>query len=510
MDRSKSKKRLVWNSTLGVLDKILVCLLGLVLRRVFIHYLGAEMSGLSGFFGNVIDFLNLTTAGFAAAVYPRMYQYNANNDYDNIRNLYRLAEKFYGAVCGIIFLLGVGCSFFLESMIYDNMYSTLYLQQLFLLQIIGQCVRLMTNPAITLLGTRERGYISTTINIVVNVSMYCLQILAIIYTRNYTVYLIITIIAYFVMLLLLTNSIYHCFPWIKGNYHTGSLRMRSMITDMKYTVVMQIANFIFCSTDTIIISTFIGLIAVNAYTNYMTIATAVIAMYSAVEGAIKVYFGNKLRSESSAQEKEEFLKITTFVFCLMGLFCGTMYGCLIGDFIQWWIGAEYVQIQMIHILFSWYLFISMLTCAPQEYLQNFGMFQKEMYANISSAVINLGMSLLLASQMGISGVLVGTLIGMSIRYIQRTVACYKDIKRKYNSFLGSSCLYMVVFMIMLAISMKACSYIMISGLAIRMIIKTALVLLLLTLGGGLLCIMTKEGRNLLCMGKVMLGNLFKR
>ena len=120
MDRTKSKQRLITNSGLGIIDKFLVCVLGIVLRRVFVHYLGDEMSGLSGLFGNVIDFLNLAIAGFAVVVYPKMYQYNATDAFDNIRSMMLIVKRFYLVVTLIIVVVGIGCSFFLDNMIYDN------------------------------------------------------------------------------------------------------------------------------------------------------------------------------------------------------------------------------------------------------------------------------------------------------------------------------------------------------------------------------------------------------
>ena len=118
MDRTKSKSRLVYNTSLGVFDRLLICVMGLFLRRLFLQNLGAELSGLSGLFQNLIEFLNLATAGFAAAIYPRLYQCNARNDYSEINKLMQTMKQFYYIVAGFVCFAGIICSFFVDKMIY--------------------------------------------------------------------------------------------------------------------------------------------------------------------------------------------------------------------------------------------------------------------------------------------------------------------------------------------------------------------------------------------------------
>lgn len=471
MDRTKSKRRLITNSGLGIIDKLLVCVLGIVLRRVFVHYLGNELSGLSGLFGNIIDFLNLAIAGFAVTVYPKMYQYNVTDDYDNIRSMMRIIRRFYGVVTLIIVVVGIGCSFYLDRMIYDNHYSMQYLQLVFLLQVLTQCVRVMANPNQTLLSTRERGYINIGIDIVMNLVMYGLQIYAIIYTRDYIIYLLIAFICYLAMNVALMVAVRKTFPWMKTKSRAGDVSFGLLVKDMKYTVVMKIADFIFCSTDSMVISKFLGLVLVNAYANYMTIATAVIAMYSAVEGAVKVYFGNKLAANSTKEEKTGFLVNVTFLFYIMGAVCGTVYSCLIGDFVRLWLGEAYVQRAGIDVLFGIYLFVSMLVCAPMEYLQNFGIFKQEMQANISSAIINLCVSLILVRWIGIAGVLVGTLIGYAIRFVQRTNACFCDIVASARTYYLQLLGYGISFALTIGITLFCCELITVSSLMLQIFLK---------------------------------------
>ncbi len=494
MDRTKSKKRLLTNSGLGIIDKLLVCILGIALRRVFVHYLGNEISGLSGLFGNIIDFLNLAIAGFAITVYPKMYQYNAEDDYDNIRGMMKIIKRFYLAISLFIVFIGLLFSFFLDRMIYNNHYSIIYLQVVFLIQVITQCVRVMANPNQTLLSTRERGYIYITIDILINIVMYTLQIYAIIYTKNYIVYLLIALASYFIMNIALSIAVNMVFPWMNGNTCLGDVSFKILASDMKYTIFMKIADFIFGSTDSMVISKFLGLAMVNAYANYMTIATAVVAMFSSVEGAIKVYFGNKLAENSTSKEKKSFITNVTFIFYIMGVMCSTIYICLIGDFVKLWLGEGYVQEPSINILFGTYLFVSMIVCAPMEYLHNFGIFKREMLANVSSAIINLIVSLYLVDKIGIAGVLVGTLIGFIIRFIQRTQACFDNIEMSPTEYYCHMFGYVLVFILTISVAMLLCNAITIKNVFLCIILKGIVAMLVASLISGIVYSKTTRGK----------------
>lgn len=496
MDRSKSKTRLVYNTVLGGADKILICVLGLVLRRVFLDNLGAELSGLSSLFQNIIEFLNLATAGFITAIYPRLYRYNAENDYENIRKVMRMSKQFYYLVATAILVMGMICSLFVNHMIHENQYTLTFLRIVFLIQVLTQCVRMLSAPNVALLSAREQGYYNILFDIGVNLFIYLSQMAVVIKTQNYIYYLLFGLLGYTIYIIALDIKVKQLYPWVRAKVLGRFERITDLFLDIKHTVIMQIANFIFCSTDSIVISKSIGLVQVNAYGNYMTITTAILAIYTSFDTAIRNYFGNKLAVDSSQKAKKEFLHTVTFLFYLIGTVCAVGYICLIGPFVRLWVGDTYVQSRFIDVLFGLYIFTQILFNGPPEYLQILGIFDKDMSANISSAIINLILSILLVQKIGIAGVLIGTLVGLTVRFVQRTISSFRNIGNGGMKFFGEIVVYSLSFGGILFLAETACRKITVADSWMGLIIKGIVVVCISVFANLILYIRKKELRML--------------
>lgn len=476
MNREKSKQRLIYNSFSGFVDKFAICIMGLLLRRIFIQYMGAELSGLSSLFQNIIEFLNLATAGFSTALFPRLYKYNAENDYESIRKITCLAKQFYGIVSLFIFVLGVGCSFFVDKMIYANRYSLFFLRVVFMMQVLTQCVRMLSTPYVNLLQARECGYVNNICDLIMNVFVYIMQFLVIFQTQNYMLYLLVALLGYILYVVGLSIQVNRMYPWLKMKFYSKVDKIAGLFGDLKNTVLMQIANFIFCSTDNVVISGVLGLVVVNAYGNYMTIVTALTGILATFTSAIKEFYGNKLKKSSLVSDKEAFLDNATFLFYFFTSIISITFYCLIDDLIQVWLGKEYIQNSVITVLFSYYLFFFVFLRAPEFYLQNFGEFKKELKSNLSSAIINIILSLVLVQICGITGVLIGTLVGFVTRFIQRSYYSFDSMRSDHTvQYWWSTMCYVGSFSVLLFCEKKLCKIVNVDNVWVEMMIKGILV-----------------------------------
>ena len=254
---------------------------------------------------------------------------------------------------------------------------------------------------------------------------------------------------------------------------------RQLHESIKYTVIMQLATFIFFSTDSAVISNSIGLVQVNAYNNYMTIATAVLGLYSSFDNAVRNYFGNKLAIDKSKEAKLRFVRTVSYVYYFIGVLCTVEYICLIRPFIRLWVGEAYVLYMGIGILFGLYIYMRILFNAVAEYLQILGLFKCEMRANITSAIINIALSMILVRKIGIAGVLLGTVTGLLILFIQRVVYVFKDIGAGVLQYIFDMVLYSITLIITLFVSLKVCNIFRLSSLFADLLVKGMLVLLLI-------------------------------
>ena len=471
MDRTKSKKRVAINSSVGIASKIVVAVLGLVLRRLFLHNLGAELSGLNSVFLNIIDFLNLATVGFISSITPKLYDYSSVDDFEGLSKTIRLARDFYFLIAIVVFFLGLVCSLFLQYTVADNSFSLLFLQLVFMTQVITQCIRLVSVPWTTLLEIREQAYIAIIYELIVSVAVYVLQGVAVVSFASFWMYLIINMIGQGVLFCIVFLKAKRTFPWLDLSLRNSKNERNNIFSSLRYTIPMQISNFVFMSTDSLIISKKIGLKAANHYSNYMTIAMTVLAMYTMIQSAVNNYYGNRIRNDAPAEEKERFLFFVTHLYYVVAIFGSVLYAVLIDDFIVIWIGSEYVQETIVAILFSVYMFSQMLIGGVQNYLTDLGLFKDELKANVTGAFLNLAISIVLVSKLGIIGVILGTIIGNTTRYIFRMKGCFKNIGKDTYKFIFISIIYGGLFVLSLVISLFVNNNIDVSNMFLGMLVK---------------------------------------
>lgn len=471
MDRSKSKQRVVLNSGVGIVSKIVIAVMGLVLRRLFLHHLGAELSGLSNVFLNIIDFLNLATSGFMTVLMPKLYDYSAIDDYNGLNRTMRIARRFYNLIAVIILALGFICSFFVHAVIADNPYPLILLRIVFLVQVITQCIRLLSTPWSTIFGVREQSYLAIWYETVVSVVVYITQAIIILSLENYLFYLLANLAGQIVLLMVLIIKVRSKFPWLSKKLDIENEEVLFFAKNFKITFPIQVANFVFMSTDSIIISSAIGLVAANHYGNYMTIATTLIAMFTMVHSATINYFGNRVRDDSPAEEKEVFLRILTYICYVCGVVCAVIYSVTIDDFLAIWIGAEYIQPFYVAVLFGAYLFSQMIIGGVQGYVGNMGLFKDELVANVAAAIVNLLISIMAVQYMDIAGVLLGTIIGNLVRYVLRAYGTYKNIGKKLMTYFGVTAGYIAAYGAILIVAIYVCRLINFDGRLLQLLIK---------------------------------------
>lgn len=479
MNLKTENKQILWNSIVGVLNRVITVILGIVFRKIFIVYLGESLSGLSSLYMNILNFLSIATAGLGVSAMHKIYVCNANEDYEEVRKVEQFTKQFYRAVTIVIFLIGLVFTTILDKMIYNNQYDISFLRMVFLLQVLGECINYWFQSKKIILQAYAENYIISYIEIVVNVCMYVLQGCVIILTQNYILYL-------FTLLLkgALIGGLSHWqavkkHPWLKNSVKVKMREMSYLFKDLKHTILMQFSTFIFISTDSIVISKFLGLVWVNVYDNYMIVLNALTSAMDEINAAIRSTFGNILAKDESQKARVEFVESTTFVQFLLASFGSVSVFCLIGDFIQIWLGSKFVLAWTTALVFTINFYITVIASPLKNYMIISGNFAVDKKITISAAFVNIIISVILVGNIGVVGVILGTMSGNICMLIARMIYFYKNIVQQgLGKYVGNICLYAGIFGIELVITMKACEMVIFSNIYIAFIIKIIFCLLI--------------------------------
>ena len=99
-------KKIISNSAISLVYKVVIIVLGFVTRGLFIHYLGEELLGLSTLYATLLDLLNLADLGLGVALMFQLYEPLVRGDVEKQSRILTAARKIYSFIG--LFILAAG------------------------------------------------------------------------------------------------------------------------------------------------------------------------------------------------------------------------------------------------------------------------------------------------------------------------------------------------------------------------------------------------------------------
>lgn len=238
------------------------------------------------------------------------------------------------------------------------------------------------------------------------------------------------------------------------------------------------SSFAVTSIDNIIISTFTNIISVGIYSNYALFTSILKTIFSQIFSAFTTSFGNLIVSNRD-RAYNVFLKAHFFAFYFSAT-TSVIYLVLIQEFIEWWLGKEYLfGLDIPVFLCLSYYFTNMNI--PLVSVQNASaLHQVDKYIVIAQALFNLVFSVILVKYIGISGVVIATIISTIIfPTFSKPYVIYKYVFQKNTFFYFKVyLLQLLVFIIMFLTTFFICFYIRMSNIYINIFLKGLLSIIL--------------------------------
>ena len=269
-------------------------------RTLFLWLLGPAYLGLNGLFGSILGVLSLAELGFGMAVVCSMYKPVADDDRDLLCAYLRFYRTIYRCVGAAIFLIGLALLPFLGKLVHGTVPPDIDLRILYVIHLVNTAASyfLFAYRGVVL-GAHHRNDVITNIRTAVSVAQYIAVFLILLVTRNYYHYVIATVVFTVVQNVLLVKASRKLFPDIEPHGVLPLDLRRRVISDVKSIFMHKVGGVITNSTDNLVISAFLGLVAVAAYGNYYYVVTSVAGLVAVVYSSMTGGFGNKRTSSSS-------------------------------------------------------------------------------------------------------------------------------------------------------------------------------------------------------------------
>ena len=191
-DRTKNASR---NIVYGIIGKLYSIIVPFFLRTLMIYLLGTQYLGLNSLFSSVLSVLNLAELGVGSAIFYSMYKPIAEDDKDMICALMALYRRYYRIIGTIILIVGGIITPFLPVIIrVDTIPENVNIYILYWMNLAATALSYwLFAYKNCLLGSHQRGDIGSKIGMITTSITYILQILILVFLKNYYLYTFVVI-----------------------------------------------------------------------------------------------------------------------------------------------------------------------------------------------------------------------------------------------------------------------------------------------------------------------------
>lgn len=483
MGRSSNALR---NVVVGLSGKVLLLVLAFSTRTLFIRLLGAEYTGVSGLYTNILSVLSLAELGLSNVLMFYLYGPIKDKDHRKIGQLVEEFKKIYTGIIICVLSMGIVLIPFLRYIVKSDLPLTEVITY-YLMYLVNSVASYFVVYRTLVIKADQKDYIINLVQTLCLVGMYVLQIVYLLLIKSFLGYLFIQVMATIVSNLILNRIALHQYPFLKKKNVTRIkskekvwIGRKELIDNIKATFLFKVSDTILDETDSIIISVMFGTIFVGYYYNYYMLITYIVAIAGIIANALVASYGN-LNAEGNVEQSYKMFRVALMGFAILGTLCTSCFACVVQDFIPIWVGQEYVMDYRLVIAVLVVFYLRMVTNTMWMYRSAMGIFKEVQYINIGAAFLNIILSILMGRIWGVPGIIVATAISRlvtSFWYEGKIV--FSKFKKPVRLYYMQQAKDFMICCLVLGASLKICSIVTVTGIggiAIKLLISFVLTLL---------------------------------
>lgn len=426
-------KKGLYNVSASLIYKVLTCIIGLIIPRIFVMSYGSELNGLQSSVTQIFGYIALIEAGVGASALQSMFAPAAKKDRDGTNAILGAVGKYYNKIGVIYLFILLGLSFIYPLLVEVNAVSffTVVLYILFAGASTG--INFFFQSKLLLVMQAEGDeYINSFMLLAVYVFSSAVKIMCILMGFN----IIYIQLGHFIVNMCATLAYYIIakkkYPWINFRAKPNM----EAIGQKNSVMVHKISGLIFHNVDILLLTFICSLEVVSIYTMYKLVINMVTTVIASFADGINFIFGQSFNNGS----RERYCKIidtfNVFYSALsFGLF--TVAYILILPFLK-----LYTEGMDINYIFEWlpilYIAIEILQIGREAMLRTInvaGKFKDTIYSAMIELSLNVGFTLggILVCKLvwgdtaGLYGALIGTVVALLYRTIDINYFANKKI-----------------------------------------------------------------------------------
>lgn len=403
------KRKAIINITTSVIFKLIILVVSIFARRYLVNILGTEATGIYSLYISIIGFLSIAELGIGTAITFSMYKPIVDGDKDLVSGLYYLYKKTYSIIFILMLITGIILTPFLPYLMKDqtgtyNIYIT------YLIFLAGTLVTYFYAYKTSFIEAHLDKYVTTTILSVGKIFEAILQIIVLLTTKSFILFL---------STILISNTLQWIATQIVFKYKYSHLinENKDIPVEVREDVVKKtkamffhkIGGLLVVSTDSIIISAFVGISLLGIFSNYTMIATTMVGILVLIFKSIISIIGHSYAKNTKEVYHRQFKPIYLINYILALIFFLGFYAT-VDNVIGMIYGKDLIIAKNIVLVISLNYFISFMRQATMSFKDAAGLFYHDRYKPLLEGVVNLILSLIFVFIWGIAGVLMATII----------------------------------------------------------------------------------------------------
>ena len=403
------KKNSIINMIVGLVGQLLNMLLSFGGRMVFVHYLSQEYLGVNGLFGDVLGMLNLAELGIGSAMIFSMYRPAAQNDEQQLARLMNLYRTLYRIVALAVLGIGLALMPFLPRLMKGGE-GIENLQLIYLLYLLQAVTSYLLSYKNAIYQAYQKAYIRKAVDQIIGIVRLILQIVVLVTTRNFILYLIIQLFMPMLTSVIIWARADREFPYLKQCKELPEPQERKAIfRNVGALSLHKLATVIVRSTDNLIMSAFDGLATVGIYSNYKLVLSGINNLMDKFSNAFTGSLGNLGAIEDETRVYSIYRELDLLFFVIYAYWTAGLFA-LFNAFITLCFSAEYCFSTATVAVLVTEFYVSGQRKVNLLFREAKGLFWYDRYKPLLESAINLAASLLLVQKFGVAGILGGTVI----------------------------------------------------------------------------------------------------
>lgn len=465
------------NIAFGQIGNLITQILGFILRTVFIANLGDTLNGINALYTSILSVLSMAELGIGTALNYSLYKPVANRDYDKIKSYMLLYKQAYRVIGLVIAVIGLAISPFLPYLVKQpDGVSVRDLTLYYFIFLFNTVSSYFVAYKYSLVNAEQKNYIQTNVITVTKMITVSLQIVVILTTGNFYLYLLTAAAIELLQKIFVSRYLDKRYPYLKDKNVIKLSREETgeIVSKTKALVLHKVGDVARLQTDSMIISGFINVTLSGFVDNYNMVMNSVANVVNIIFNSVLSSFGNLIATESEEKQYKIF-RVYRFAACWIYGFAAMGFSMLLTPLISLWMGEERTLAYgvVICILIDFYF------KGDRIVLSNFktaaGVFEQDKYLALIQGAVNLVISIVLVQKIGLMGVYIGTIISGLIANITKPVIIYRVIlKKEVKEYFADSLKHVLVmagvFVLLLGIKRIVMPQITILGFVVMFVI----------------------------------------